>query len=939
MDYTPHRSDRIDRTHGGVITFIHNSVACDAILNFSDKYCSLLIIKIIQKNLVLINIYRPPDCPENSFKEVMNRVRATCESLEDPIPDIIMLGDFNFPRITWPAGSIGKGGTISEQNQSKYILKLSDDLFLTQYILKPTRAKSILDLVFTNNNNLIYNYEVTPTIYSDHNILDLTLNYQTQSQATSNPNPKSSPYLSLLNFHSAEWTKINLKLNSINWDVVFKDCDLQQKVKLLNDKIEEVCSQTIPPKPQRSKKLSIIPRDRRIMMRKRGKLRNQMKQARSTSRERSIFLKIHKIEKALHDSYTCSRQSEETKAINVIKENPKHFYAFAKKYSTTKVDIGPFMDESKNIVSSNFGMAEMLRNQYNKAFSTPDLDKVVENPGSFFRTLDYSKPTLTDFNFSPGDIIKAIDQLNLTSAPGPDAVPTSLLKNCKNTLAIPLYKIWKHSLDEGEIGEVFKSAMITPIHKGGSRAHPQNYRPISLTSHVIKIFERVIREKLVNFLERNNLMNPTQHGFRSGRSCLSQLLEHYDKILAYLEQGLNVDVIYLDFAKAFDKVDHGILCHKLREIGIGGKVGVWLHNFLNGRKQVVAVNNSVSLNSPVQSGVPQGTVLGPVLFLIFILDINNGIHSGVSSFADDTRITGPVRTPKDVDVLQCDLFKLYNWQSTNNMLFNDNKFEVLRYGKNMAIKEETNYVTPNGIRIVPENTVKDLGVIMNNSATFNDHIDHKTLKAKNLISWILRTFSARDSITMMTLWKSLVQPHLDYCSQLWSPTKLGEVEKLESLQRSFTNRIDGLSSKNYWQRLSILRTNSQCRRQERYIIIYAWKILENKVPNPGLKSVHCPRKGRLLKIPEIVKSSPCYVKTIKESSFCTRAPRLFNLMPLEIRNLTECSVDCFKNKLDKHLSKIPDEPRISGYTSFCRGSSNRLNHMIQFRVDTDADLI
>ena len=151
--------------------------------------------------------------------------------------------------------------------------------------------------------------------------------------------------------------------------------------------------------------------------------------------------------------------------------------------------------------------------------------------------------------------------------------------------------------------------MIFPIHKGNSTAEAANYRPIFLTSHPVKIVEKVLRKKIVSFLERNDLFNSSQHGFRTGRSCLSQLLAHYDKILSLLDQGHNVDVIYLDFAKAFDKLDFNVTLSKLKAFGTDGNIGRWIQSFLTGRYQTVIVNGSKDFPAPVLSGVPQGLSL------------------------------------------------------------------------------------------------------------------------------------------------------------------------------------------------------------------------------------------------------------------------------------------------------------------------------------------
>ena len=227
---------------------------------------------------------------------------------------------------------------------------------------------------------------------------------------------------------------------------------------------------------------------------------------------------------------------------------------------------------------------------------------------------------------------------------------------------------------------IYGYLVVVPIFKGGSKGDPVNYRPVSLTSHLIKICEKVIRKNMVSYMDELDLFNSSQHGFRSGRSCLSQLLSHFDKILSYLEQGINVDMVYLDFSKAFDKVNHGILLDKLKSIGIGGKVAKWIFSFLHDRKQVAIVNWMKSKCAPVLSGVQQGSVLGPLLFLI-MMDIDTYLkYSFLSSFGDYTCVSKGINDPMYTLKLQRDLNAIYYWAAENNMEFNDCKFEPLNMG-------------------------------------------------------------------------------------------------------------------------------------------------------------------------------------------------------------------------------------------------------------------
>ena len=209
------------------------------------------------------------------------------------------------------------------------------------------------------------------------------------------------------------------------------------------------------------------------------------------------------------------------------------------------------------------------------------------------------------------------------------SIPAIVLKKCKNELAKPLLLMWNESIRCGIVPSLYKQQLITPVFKKGSRSLPSNYRPVSLTAHEVKIFERVLRNKMVDFLEGNNLLSCKQHGFRKGRSCLTQLLQHYDKILLNLMDNQETDCIYLDYAKAFDKVDHQILVQKLKNIGIGGKLCKWLENFLLNRKQMVVVDDVFSYITYVLSGVPQALCLDPFFSLFSQMTWKNVLAQAV----------------------------------------------------------------------------------------------------------------------------------------------------------------------------------------------------------------------------------------------------------------------------------------------------------------------
>ena len=236
---------------------------------------------------------------------------------------------------------------------------------------------------------------------------------------------------------------------------------------------------------------------------------------------------------------------------------------------------------------------------------------------------------------------------------------------------------------------------------------------------------------------------------------------------------------------------------------------------------------------------------------------------------------------------------------------------------------------------------------MSNDCLFKTQINSTIGKVKNIISWILRTFSSRSPTAMLTLYKSLVIPILEYCSVLWNPTAVGHIQQLETVQQSFVRKINGSNNdKNYWERLKEMNMYSLQRRRERYQVIYTWKILENipNVPNinGSIKSKENPRLGRTC----VIQSPSMKLKKIRDGAYTSQGPRLFNCLPKEIRNLSKVSLEQFKRSLDKYLKTVPDEPQIAGYTSCRRASSNSITNIsklvsagFNFPYRTPADVV
>ena len=400
------------------------------------------------------------------------------------------------------------------------------------------------------------------------------------------------------------------------------------------------------------------------------------------------------------------------------------------------------------------------------------------------------------------------------------------------------------------------------------------------------------------------------------------MLDHFDDIFEGFTKGKDTDSIYLDFAKAFDKVDLELLMLKLKRYGFHGKLLSWIQSFLSHRQQVVVVNGVHSDSAEVLSGVPQGSVLGPLLFILFINDLEMAVSSSrVSFFADDTRVSKLIGCTEDCLTLQADLDSILEWSRQNNMKLHEQKFELLNHLHNKRshsselpfFMETLLYKVSSEDTLYPVDTVRDLGVMVSSDLSWSTHIGNMVNKARSTLSWVLSVFKTRDKTVMTTLYKSLVRSLLEYCCPLWDPVKVTEIQLLEGVQRTFTSRNGGMENMNYWERLSHLKIMSLQRRRERYTIIMMWKILNNVAPNCcGIKFTETSRHGTRAIIPSLSRSSSLSNQTLYDSSFAVRGPKLWNTVPENIR--AAVSFDSFKVSLSEFLALIPDNPPITGYS-------------------------
>ena len=417
---------------------------------------------------------------------------------------------------------------------------------------------------------------------------------------------------------------------------------------------------------------------------------------------------------------------------------------------------------------TDYDKAETLNQQFQSVFTAEDTTDVPALDGPPYDQMD-------NIHFTPAGIEDQLRKLHPHKACGMDEIPTRLLREIAAEVAGPLCLIFQQSYDARILPDIWRDAMISAVFKKGSRSEPDNYRPISLTCICAKVMEHIVCSQMMHHFDDYDILSHHQHGFRRGMSCTTQLISVIQDWSVSLDKRIDTDVIFLDFSKAFDTVPHSRLLSKLDHYGVTGRTNNWIRAFLHRRRQCLTVNAVKSGWADVRSGVPQGTVLGPILFLIYINDIATVVSSDMRLFADDSMLYRKMRCNEDAEQLQRDLHSLWQWSLKWQMCFKPAKcfhmtITCRRYqlgGRHVQTVHGWNY----------------LGVTLSSNLSFKSHCDNTCAKALRTLGMVQRTLHPCARKTKATAYKVLVRPILEYATPAWSPHRQADVDKLERVQR------------------------------------------------------------------------------------------------------------------------------------------------------------
>jgi hypothetical protein len=814
----PFRRDRQPQPSGGIMAWVKNSMISVRRRDLESILAEIMWLEIkVGKSKVLIAVcYRQPrgDYTAHFWEGLENALRL---AKNQGIKDIILTGDFNADR---------SSNETEGRNLEEFLVRHN----LYQHMDKPTRTdpvsgkKTILDLIITNHRSTVLNTESNDPLHlNDHNTISALLQFKL---------PKQRAYTRRMwDYAKADFNSFRTVLSTADWESCFQTNDVNTAVTKWNEIFMEAATTTIP-----NKRVVVRPNDHPWYQ---GNLRRLKREKNHKFREHSrsdtpATLEAYK--KARNDYFIAIRKAqfeyEDKKHQTLATEAgtcPKKWWRLAKELlGMSQCSQIPALMVDGNVITDDRDKAEAFNKSYLDMSVVNDDGKVLPPAPNV------AHDQLEELVVTQDDVNKVLLNLKPDKAFGPDEVSPRLLKEARPSILPSLTRLFNMSLFLEVFPTIWKRANVCPIYKKAEDYFTINYRPVSLLSALAKVFERVVFKYLFSYFQSNFLINMWQSGFIPGSSTVTQMVEMYNAFCQAVSDGKEVRVTFLDISKAFDRVWHKGLLFKLERAGISGKLLNWLKDYLSDRCQRVVINGQYSSWGLVKAGVPQGSVLGPLLFLIYINDIVHVIrHCQIRLFADDTCLFIEVDNPDDAarDMNE-DLESLNEWSKEWLIEFSPPKT------KEMVIstkREETNHprLFLDDVTVTTVKSHKHLGIILKDDLKWDLQVETMTKKATSRLS-VMKALKFRlDRRSLETMYNAFVRPIMEYGDILWDTASETDhqLDELDVIHNNAERIVSGatarcttasLDHELKWKRLR------DRRREHRLTLFY--RVNNNKAP-------------------------------------------------------------------------------------------------------------
>jgi len=892
-EYSVYRRDRPSRG-GGVLIAVRDGLSSVQEPLPSHPDCELLWVRVKLKrnrNLLVGAFYRP----DVTDKVSVPLMKLSAEQAMQSRNSIVILGgDFNFPGLDWTTRTLKSGASCPGLHHQ--FLDTLADLGLEQVIEQPTRGENTLDLMCISHPNLVPRTETMPGV-SDHCIVYLELQLSAvQERQVQRPMPC---------YNKADWPQLKASISNLSSSVMDNftpDSNPEEIWTTLRDGILESVQQYIPHRllcPKRS--LPWVDYKTRKLIRRRDRIHKKWKKTNNPALLEAFRSLKSEIQKRLRKQFWNFTEE----LITVPDDAPdqpqttKKFWSYVKQKRTEHSGVAPLKVNGK-LVTDDREKAEVLNGQFQSAFSAREpLTEEEFAERCPMPPLDDITPC-ADIVITQAGVLKLLKALDPSKASGPDNISPRVLKEVAEEISPAVTLLFQASLNTGVVPGDWRTALVTPVFKKGERYKAENYRPISLTSVTCKLLEHIVVKSIMGYAEDNNIVCPQQHGFRRGHSCESQLLGFVDEASEAMERGHQEDVIVLDFSKAFDKVSHSLLVHKLRHYRIAEKTCRWIENFLLDRTQAVVVGGAKSDPIPVQSGVPQGSAVGPSLFVLYINDLPSGLASTVRLFADDTMCHNEIAVQADQHQLQEDLTKLASWEERWCMSFHPEKCTTMHMTRRRTTLQETYTLHGHHLQCVTE--AKYLGVTISADLKWDTHINNTVGRANKTMGFLRRNLKTRNKRVKERAYKALVRPLLEYASPVWDPVNNNSVDSIEKVQRRAarwvsqdyrqSTRSEDLLTKLEWPLLQTRRT--EARLNTLYKFHHGLLSINTQFPPTTNQQKRSRRQTNSLAY-----DVPSHRTQYRQSTFFPRTIPQWNCLPEEVASAPTLSA--FKGRLQKHF--------------------------------------